>query len=72
MTEHKTGGTNPTGVTDSLEVEVKGPGKQWAWRDEQEEARRAAQGEEYEDLKGPGPEWETNEEGEYINREDDE
>jgi len=63
-------------ISDSVEVEVKGPGKQWKWRDQvllEEEAARAEGVEaiDYE-VKGPGPEWETNEKGEFINRDEDE
>ena len=64
-------------LTDGIEVEVKGPGKQWRWRDEylrKQELERAenSDDETVGEVKGPGPEWETNSEGVYINRDDDE
>ena len=69
--------TDNTTLTDGVQVEVKGPGKQWKWRDaylqEQEENRvRSESGDEDIEVKGPGPEWETDSEGVYINRDEDE
>lgn len=63
-----------TALTDSILVEVKGPGKQWAWRDRHFEMQAELEAKDVEevDYKGPGPEWDTNEEGVYINRDEDE
>jgi hypothetical protein len=70
MSESET--TDKTGISDSIEVKVKGPGKQWAWRDKLVAEQEAEEAEALKDRKGPGPEWDTNEEGVYINRDEDE
>jgi hypothetical protein len=66
------------GVSDSVEVEVKGPDPN-VWGSDEERPQPASGpvgpgiGEIHnqgtpEEVKGPGPEWEANEEGEYVNR----
>lgn len=62
-------------IGDSYVVEVKGPGPEWAGRDEAlVEAGESITpdglpiGHVGEDAKGPGLEWETDEAGEYVNR----
>jgi hypothetical protein len=67
--------TDNATLADGVEVEVKGPGKQWKWRDAylRKQEAQAASGEEVDyEIKGPGPEWETDSEGVYVNRDEDE
>ncbi len=75
--------TDKSGVSDSVEVRVKGPDREaWAWRDKLIKENPELAGVDYEplaigeirhestehEIKGPGPAWERDEEGRFVNR----
>jgi hypothetical protein len=73
MTEH----TSSAGISDTYEVEIKGPGDEWPPDEERPQAQLGVPGLAIgeiqnegtdEEIKGPGEVWEQNDEGEYVNR----